>query len=120
LPWEFIYPFTTTATKAVSARKAHARIVDFLDGLQARSSSAQGSVAIQLENLAAALEQERGCHCSRFFASLTLYRQGAAKWTSSYRDVTETDEHWFYNSNDSLGYIMLAYSQDEAAMPTRV
>jgi hypothetical protein len=51
--------FTTTATKAVSARKAHARIVDFLDGFQARNSSAQGSVTVQLENLATALEQER-------------------------------------------------------------
>jgi len=51
--------FTTTATKPISARKAHARIVDFLDGFQARNSSAQGSVAVQLENLAVALEQER-------------------------------------------------------------
>ena len=50
---------TTTATKAVSAKRAHARIVDFLDGFQTRTSSAQGSVAVQLENLAAALEQER-------------------------------------------------------------
>ena len=68
--------FTTTATKAVSARKAHAHIVDFLDGFHARSSSAQGSVAVQLENLAAALEQERLSqkwvvlgHIDVFFAS---------------------------------------------------
>jgi hypothetical protein len=56
----YSYPvrFETTTTKAVSARKVHTRIVDVLDGFQARSSSAQGSVAVQLENLAAALEQE--------------------------------------------------------------